>query len=448
MKKLTIIGAGITGLTAAYLAAKDGWEVTVLEGSSQPGGLMKTFQIGGGRLERYYHHFFITDAELIWLLKELGISDKLKFKKTTMGIFRKNKIYDFNSPNDLLGFNPMGLTDKLRFVLTSLYLGKLADWRKWEDVSALDWFYKYTGKSVTDSIWKPLLDIKFGSHAKQVPAAWMVGRLKQRMNSRKGVEEKLGYVIGSLQIVTDTIAKKLTSLGVKIILNARLEKLLMKNNTIHGVETTNGIFNDGLFLVTIATTHLTPLLRDNAFAYAEELSQIRYSGAICTILEMDRPLSDIYWLNIADPGFPFGGIIEHTNFISPDKYNGSHILYLSRYFAHDDDIASASKNEILKQMIKPLKKINSKFDVSCIKKTYVFRANNAATICGLNYSKIVPNCETPIKNMYIVNMSHIYPDERSCNNAIRTAAQACKKIGINSSMVPYGKSLSGQIGMD
>ena len=57
-KKLTIIGGGITGLSAAYLAAKDGWEVTVLEGSAQLGGLMSTFQIGGNRLEHYYHHHF------------------------------------------------------------------------------------------------------------------------------------------------------------------------------------------------------------------------------------------------------------------------------------------------------------------------------------------------------------------------------------------------------
>lgn len=447
-KKISIIGGGITGLSSAYLAAKAGWEVTLLEGSSQLGGLMSTFQIGGNRLEHYYHHSFINDAELLWLLGELNLSDKIDFNKTTVGIFRNNKIFDFNGLKDLLRFTPLSMAEKIRFLLTSVYLGKLTSWRKWEGVSALDWFYKYTGKRVTDSIWRPLLEIKFGSFANQVPAAWMVGRLKQRMNSRKGAEEKLGYVRGSLQILTDTLAKRLKTMGVKIILNARLEKLLIKDGTLHGVKTTEGTFNDGLFLATIATTHLTPLLKDNAPAYAEELSRIKYSGAICTILEMTRPLSHIYWLNIADPGFPFGGIIEHTNFISPDKYNGSHILYLSRYFAQGDDIALASKNDILIQMISPLKRINPQFNESWIKNTYVFRADTAATICGLNYSKVVPDCETPIKNMYILNMSHIYPDERSCNNAIRTAAQACNKIGIDSSMVPFGSSLSGQIGMD
>jgi protoporphyrinogen oxidase len=447
-KKITVIGGGITGLTAAYLAAKDGWDVTLLEGCAQLGGLIRTFQIGGNRLEHYYHHFFTNDVELLWLLGELKIADKLEFRKTTMGIFRDNRIFDFNNPRDLLKFTPMGIVDKIRFILSSIYLGKMTKWEKWESTAALDLFSKYAGKNATDTIWKPLLVIKFGSHANRIPTSWMIGRLKQRMNSRKGPNEHLGYINGSLQTLIDTLRKRLTELGVKIFLNARVEKLLIKGNTLSGVATEKGIFNHGYFLATIPATHLVPLLKDSAVHYADELSKIEYSGAVCTILEMDRPFSHIYWLNIADPGFPFGGIIEHTNFISPDKYNGSHILYLSRYYAHSDYLASASKNEIIREMIEPLKRINPDFNNSWLKNVYLFRTNTAATVCGLNFSEIVPDCKTPINNLYLVNMSHIYPDERSCNNAIRIAVEACKKIGIDSSMVPHGTSLSGQIGMD
>ncbi|RJR19638.1 MAG: FAD-dependent oxidoreductase [Nitrospiraceae bacterium] len=447
-KKLTIIGGGITGLSAAYLAAKDGWEVTLLEGSAQLGGLMRTFKIAGNRLEHYYHHFFTNDAELLWLLEELNMTDRIEFTKTTMGIFHDNNIYDFNTLQDLLRFKPMGTIDKGRFILSSLYLGKMTNWNKWENIAALDWFYKYAGRSATDSIWKPLLEIKFGPNANRIPTAWMVGRLKQRMNSRKGTEEHLGYIKGSLQILMDTLTKKLTKLGVKIKLNAPLIKLLIRNNTLCGVETTEGLISNGVFLATLPTTNLIPLLSKKAYDYARELSKIEYIGAVCTILEMDRPFSNIYWLNIADPGFPFGGIIEHTNFISPKEYNGSHIIYLSRYFARDDRLASASKNEVFRIMIEPLERINPQFNRTWIKNSYVFRSNLAATVCSLNFSSIVPKCKTPINNLYIVNMSHIYPDERSCNNAIRIAAQACKIIGIDSSMVPFRSSLAGQIGFN
>ncbi|MEM3101469.1 MAG: NAD(P)/FAD-dependent oxidoreductase [Candidatus Nitrosotenuis sp.] len=448
MKKLTIIGGGITGMAAAYIASRDGWDVTLLEGSSQLGGLIRTFRIGGKWLECFYHHHFIDDLEFKWFLKELKIDDKLRFYRTSMGIFCDGKIYDFNGPLDLMRFEPLNIFNKFRFIFTGIYLGKIADWRTWEGITATDWFYKYVGRKVTEKIWKPLLEVKFGSYSERVPLSWMIGRLKQRMNSRRGAEEQLGYLDGSLQLLTDTFLEVSMAKGVKVILNTEVNKLIIKDSTLYGVETTNGVIKDGLFLVTIPVNCLVPLLKEGASDYAKALSSIQYMGAVCTILELVRPLTNVYWLNIADSDFPFGGIIEHTNFIPPGKYDGSHIVYLSKYFTQNDYLSTASVNEVKSIMIEPLKRINPEFSQDWIKNVYVFKSNTAATACWTNFSKFVPHCKTPIKNLYIVNMSHIYPDERSCNNAIKIAARACRIIGIDTSMIPVGPSLSGQIGMD
>ncbi len=110
---LIIIGGGITGLSAAYLAAKKGQKVTIIESSKTFGGLLRTFDIGGNRLEYFYHHFFTHDQELNWLIKDLGIKEKLYFKKTSMGVFKNGKIYKFNSPLDLFRFEPINFFDKL-----------------------------------------------------------------------------------------------------------------------------------------------------------------------------------------------------------------------------------------------------------------------------------------------------------------------------------------------
>jgi protoporphyrinogen oxidase len=445
-KKITIIGGGITGLAAAYIASKNNWDVTVLEGAPKMGGLLNTFEIGGTRLEFYYHHFFTHDAEILWLLKELEIGKELFFSKTSMGVFRNNNIFNFDSPLDLLKFSPLNFLDKLRFGLTSLYLGKFAKWEKMEGISALDWFYKYAGKKTTESLWKPLLDVKFGPFAKQVPIAWMVGRLAQRMDSRKNGEEKLGYIEGSLQVLQDKLLEKLKKQKVKLVTNTKVTELVIKNNKLTKVKTSSGSFTGDKFLFTIPTTHLASLVKDINPQYFEKLSQINYFGAVCVILEMKKPLSKIYWLNVADPGYPFGGVIEQTNFISPKKYNGSFIAYLSRYFALTDPLAKMDEEQIKKLMLPYLKKIYPKFNMKNIKKTYVFKTFTAATICDLNFSAKVPKCKSPIKDMYLATMAHIYPDERSCNNSIRVAAQACRVMGIKSDFVPRSSSLSGQIG--
>ncbi len=101
MKTLTIVGAGATGLTAAYLAAKSGHKVKIIESSNNLGGLLSTFKTAGDNLEFYYHHFFTHDEEILWLLKELKLDTKLFFKESSMGVFRNGKIYPFSTPKDL-----------------------------------------------------------------------------------------------------------------------------------------------------------------------------------------------------------------------------------------------------------------------------------------------------------------------------------------------------------
>lgn len=441
-----IIGGGITGLAAAYLAAKEGKTVTVLEASNQFGGLLNTFSIGNNRLEYYYHHFFTHDAELNWLIKELKLEHKLFFSVSSMGVFRKGKVYSFNGLTDLLNFNPINFLDKIRFGFSSIFLGKIAKWENFENISCLRWFYKWAGKSTTTSLWKPLLDIKFGPFAENVPLSWMIGRLRQRMNSRKGGDEKLGYLDGSLQVLLDALLAKLNELNVTLIKDARVQKINFNKLHIQSISTANGEYTGDQFLFTIPSPYLGQLVKYDHPGLSEQLLKIAYFGAVCTILELDRPLSSIYWMNIADDGFPFGGIIEHTNLIPSSKYNGVHIVYLSRYFAMHEPIATISNDEIKNIMIDALPRVYKNFDKSCIRNVHIFKTNTAAPVCDLNFSEKILHCKTSIENFYVANMSHVYPDERSANNSIRVAAEACRVMGINTEDVPKNTSLSGKIG--
>jgi protoporphyrinogen oxidase len=165
-------------------------------------------------------------------------------------------------------------------------------------------------------------------------------------------------------------------------------------------------------------------------------------------LKLNKPLSDIYWLNVAEEEFPFGGVIEHTNFISPKVYNGKNIVYLSRYFALDEAIADLNEEEIKKIMTDKLNKIYPNFHSDDIEDIYVFKSNTAAPVIHLNYSETVLPCNLPINNLYLANMMHIYPDERSVNNSIRVASEACRVMGIPSNFVPKGNSLAGKIGFE
>ncbi len=445
---LIIVGGGITGLASAYLAAKAGKKVAVLEATKKMGGLLSTFQIGGNELEFYYHHFFTHDAELNWLIKDLGIADKLFFKKTTMGVFRNNKIYNFNSGIDLLKFKPISWVDKVKFGLSSIYLGKFAQWEKLENVSALSWFRKWAGKTSTSSLWEPMLNIKFGPYADKVPLAWMVGRLRQRLGSRKGGDERLGYLTGSLKTLLIALQEKLAQLNVDLITEMPVDNFEIQNSKLVSVSSGENKLLATDFLVTIPTNRFATLIKNDLPDYSAQLDRVKYFGALCVILEMTKPLSDVYWLNVAALGFPFGGVIEHTNFIPPSEYNGSHIAYLSRYFAYEEKIATMTDDEIKKMMVAKLPEIYPNFKESDLKEVYLFKTMTAATVCDMNFSEKIPSCKTPLQNMYLASMPHVYPDERSTNNSIRVAAEACRVMGMDTNYVPANSSLAGKIGFE
>lgn len=442
-KDLTIVGGGITGLTAAYIAAKSGAKVCVLEGSDSFGGLIKTFDVGGTPVECFYHHFFLHDKELNWLIKELGIEDKIVSHKTTMGVFTQGKVYSFSTIKDLFAFKPLNLIDKFRFGISTVYLGKFANWRKAESKTALAWFKKWTGNNVVNFIWKPLLKVKFGKFHHQVPLAWMIGRLKQRFESREAGSEKLLYIDGSYAVLLDQLLLKLKELKVELIANAKVDELLYDSGNLIGVKAGEIIHLSEKTLFTIPNNITQKLLGNHL-----KLPEIEYFGAVCVILELSESLSPVYWLNVADDHFPFGGVIEHTRFISPENYANKHIVYLSKYFALNEAIATLNETEIQSLMLEKLPGIFPQFKKESLLKTHVFRSFSAATVCDLNFSDKVPNCRTDIKSLFVCNMAHVYPDERSVNNSIRIAANACKTMGFNTQNVPEGNSLSGKIGFN
>ena len=75
--RIAIIGAGITGLTLAYLLNRRGHDVALYEAGNAPGGELATVTVGGEPIERFYHHLFTHDRFMIELCRELGIEQHL-----------------------------------------------------------------------------------------------------------------------------------------------------------------------------------------------------------------------------------------------------------------------------------------------------------------------------------------------------------------------------------
>jgi oxygen-dependent protoporphyrinogen oxidase len=71
--KLVVIGGGISGLTAAWAAADEGYDVLVLEGSPQVGGKLRTAEVGGVAVDVGAEALLTARPEALDLLREVGL---------------------------------------------------------------------------------------------------------------------------------------------------------------------------------------------------------------------------------------------------------------------------------------------------------------------------------------------------------------------------------------
>ena len=74
-KKVVVVGAGWAGLGATHHLAKQGYDVTLLEAGSYPGGLVAGWKTGGGKsVEAGIHGFWYPYRNIFALINELNIN--------------------------------------------------------------------------------------------------------------------------------------------------------------------------------------------------------------------------------------------------------------------------------------------------------------------------------------------------------------------------------------
>ena len=423
-----VVGGGIAGLTVAYELAKRGCSVTVYEAAPALGGQAGTFEVEGARLERFYHHLFMADLDMIDLVSEIGLARKLLWIQPRMGLYHAGQVYEFGTPASLLAFPHLSLTAKARFALATLFLMKFKRWQLLEGVPAWDWLRRVVGRQAFEVVWGPMLQAKFSVYARRASMVWFWGKIALRGASRSGGKERLGYFNLSFQVLIDALAAQLADRGVEVRTGCPIEEVRPLEGGQLAVRSQGQEQTCDQVVMALHNRDFLRLAPALPPDYAAKLRRIQYEGGSCLLLSLERPLSGIYWMNISAPDMPFTAIVEHTNFMPPERYGGKHIVYLSRYLPPDDPSFATSKQELLAAYVPHLRKINPDFDPAWIRHSWLFRDSQAQPIITTNYRDLQPAFSTPIPNLYLVNTTHIYPEDRGTNYAVRAGRQLAAHI--------------------
>jgi protoporphyrinogen oxidase len=185
--RVAVIGAGPMGLAAAHDLTRAGAQVTVYERDNRIGGMSAFTDLGGTRIERYYHFICRPDQTLFDWLRSFALEDRLRWVDTHMGFYFRGRLYDWGGPLALLRFPGLSLLQKLRFALHIMKAKNISDWRPYDAFSSTEWLRRWIGDDAYDVMWKALFHYKFYELEDSLSAAWLGTRIKRVAKSRKNI---------------------------------------------------------------------------------------------------------------------------------------------------------------------------------------------------------------------------------------------------------------------
>lgn len=423
-RTIAIIGAGVTGMSAAWDLVRAGHEVTIYEAGQAVGGLAGGFREArwDWSVEKFYHHWFQSDAHLLGLLDELGLGANVIFPRPYTVIYHRGKWYPFDSILHALTFPGLGWgLDKARFGLVGLYLRLTKNWQALEASTAHEWMRRWAGGRVYETMWEPMLEGKFGPYYQEVNMAWFWARIHARTT-------RLGTYRGGFQQFLDDFADRLRARGVRIHPQTPVTQIEPgENGPTLWVAGESRRYDQ--VLSTVSPALMTKLAPSLPGRYLQGLRDLKSLGAVVLVLSIKHQLSEqgYYWFNIPkSAGFPFLALVEHTNFVSSDHFNGEHIVYCGDYLPPEHEYFRLSADELLERFIPAIQRINPRFSADWINQTWLFREVYAQPVPFVNHSRNIPALKTPLPGLYFASMSHVYPWDRGTNFAVELGRRVAR----------------------
>jgi oxygen-dependent protoporphyrinogen oxidase len=156
-REVTVVGAGIAGLLAAYQLDRAGYSVTVLEASARAGGMIETHQHALGIAEAAAHSIQATPAVLD-LCKELGVElVEVRRESRARYIWRQGRLRRF----------PLSVGEALRAFFRAYFV--LADPKRAPDRLTLEqWARHHLGEAPLKYLMTPFVRGIYGASSSEI----------------------------------------------------------------------------------------------------------------------------------------------------------------------------------------------------------------------------------------------------------------------------------------
>jgi protoporphyrinogen oxidase len=424
-KRIAVVGAGPMGLACAYELAKAGHAVTVYEAGDCVGGMSASFNFDGLAIERYYHFICATDQPLFDALKELGLSDRLRWRETLMGFYYQGELYDWGRPDKLLLFPHLGIISKLRYALHVMYAKGIKDWRALDREEASVWIRRWIGAKAYDVLWEPLFRLKFFEYAQNLSAAWIGTRIQRVAKSRKSLfTEELGYLEGGSEIVVKAYCSRIEAMGGRILVNSPVTCVTTADGKVVGVSAKGMDEPYDVVASTAPLKYVPRMVPGLTSAERDRINAIENIGVVCVIVKLRQPLTKYFWMNINDKGMTVPGMIEYTNL----NLLTNRILYVPFYMPKSHPNYAAPAEKFISEVRGYMRRINPAFRDDWVLAEHASRYEFAQTVCTPNFFAQLPGMATSIQGFFMADTAYYYPEDRSISESVRVGNNLARAI--------------------
>lgn len=321
------------GLTLAYHLSQQGVQVELFEAAPQLGGLSTWFDYGPFVWDKYYHVILRSDHDLIALIKDVGLEDKLVWKPTKTGFYWRGRFLSMSNHWEFITFPVLNLFSKARLAFGILYSQTIKDVSVLEGISAPNWLKKVFGKNVYHSIWEPLLESKFGVLKEEVPASVICSTLNRYYSTRsKGDgQEWMGHLHGvGYKTLIETLQRKIMEKGGKLHSGSPILSLEQNENKQCLLNHAQGQQAFDYVINTMPSVNLKKIAPQLKGIYTSAAPP-EFLGVIRHAIVLKKNMTPYYVTNLIDREFSFTGIISVSALTFPDELKGNYLMMLPRY---------------------------------------------------------------------------------------------------------------------
>lgn len=412
MKRVVIIGGGITGLTCAYRLARAGHAVEIYEKSASIGGLAGSYRAGDFTFDFGPHEFCTDNPDLVRLLGDILDDDLL--------IRHKNAAQHFNGKFVNYPLSPVDVVRQLSPLLTLRVTSEVITQRlkslvySYSDHSFEKWVANRFGKTLYNQYFGPYTKKVWGVDPDKLDprtassrisfnsifdyliktSAYFLFKKNDFSTIHSPLKDKFYYSRGGIGTLTENLARRCREAGVIFKTGYGLTHVKHVNNVVKELHFDNGEIIDH-FDYMVSTMPITGLL--SALGHPCKHLPIRFRSMVLAFLEIPKTqMSPYSWIYFPNPDICFQRSTEFSHFnagMTPPGHTGV-CLEISCF--PEDDIYRADDKTVERRVRQDLHRVGLLDpDVPC--RAHIVRKQFVYPIQVIGHLEMIHELLTPVR---------------------------------------------------